>query len=55
MKIMKQRKTSGQKTRFAAPGREIIRSWTQFLSGTRHSFHSLALAEQPKPSRHRKD
>jgi hypothetical protein len=33
------------------PTRQIIRSWTQLLFGTRHSLHSLALAERSKPRR----
>lgn len=38
-----------KKTCFGVPTLPPIRSWTQRLFGTRHSVHSLALAEQPKP------
>ena len=38
-----------EETRFAVPTRQRIRSWSQLLSGTRLSFHSLALAELQKP------
>jgi len=41
----------GEETRFDVPIRQIIRTWKQLLSGTRLSFHSLALAEQPKSGR----
>jgi hypothetical protein len=44
-------------TRFDVPARQLvrIRSWTQLLFGTRHSFHSLAMAEQPKPFKRHAD
>jgi hypothetical protein len=47
--IMKLKITFGKETRFGVPTRQIIRTWTQLLFGTRHSLHSLAMAERPKP------
>ena len=41
----------GKETRIDVPARQSIRTWTQLLFGTRHSLHSLALAERPKPGR----
>jgi len=41
----------GKETRFDVPHRQIFRTWAQLLSGTRLSFHSLAMAERPKPGR----
>jgi len=37
-----------EETRFDVPTRQIFRTWKELLSGTRLSFHSLAMAEQPK-------
>ena len=44
-----------KETRFDVPNRQIIRSWTQLLFGTRHSLRSLAMAEVQKPCKHRHD
>jgi hypothetical protein len=57
MKTMKLKIQFSKETRFEVevPGRQIIRSWTQLLSGTRHSLHSLAMAERAKPCKHRHD
>ena len=55
---MKRRKLKiefGKETRFDVPSRQIFRTWKQLLSGTRLSFHSLAMAEQPKPCMGRAD
>jgi hypothetical protein len=41
--------------RFDVPTFQIIRSWTQLLSGTQNSFRSLAMAEIQKPSKHGHD
>lgn len=45
----------GKEIRFDVPPRQIIQSWTQLLTGTRHSLRSLAIAERLKPVRHRHD
>jgi hypothetical protein len=55
MKIMKLKIKFGEETRFDVPNRQIILTWTQLLFGTRHSLHSLVMAERPKPRRHRHD
>jgi hypothetical protein len=39
-------------TRFDVFNRQIIRTWTQLLSGTRTSMRSLAMAERPTTARH---
>jgi hypothetical protein len=51
MKIIKLKIQFAEETRFDVPTRKNIRTWTQLLFGTRHSFHSLAMAEQPKPGK----
>jgi hypothetical protein len=40
-----------EETRFAVPCRQIFRTWTQLLSGTRLSSRLSAMAGQPKPGR----
>jgi hypothetical protein len=55
MKIIKLKTEFGKETRFDVPTRPLIRSWTQLLFGTRHSLHSLAMVERPKPRKHRHD
>jgi hypothetical protein len=47
--IMKLRIKFARETRFVVPTRQRIRTWRQLLSGTRLCFHSVAMAEQPKP------
>jgi len=42
-------------TRFVVPTRQRIRTWSQLLSGTRLSFHSLAMAERPRPCKRHAD
>ena len=44
-----------KETRFGVPAGQTIRSWTQLLSGTRHSLRSLAMAERSKPCKHHVD
>jgi hypothetical protein len=48
---MKIRIKFGKETRFSVPTRQIIRTWTQLLFGTRHTLHSLAMNERPKPTK----
>jgi hypothetical protein len=55
MKKMKLNVQFDKEIRFNVPSRQVIQSWTQLLSGTRLSMRSLALAEEPKPSKRRKD
>ena len=49
--MMKLKIHFSEETRFDVPLRQTprIRSWTQLLSGTRLSFHSLAMAELQMP------
>ena len=56
-KIMKLKIKFAKETRFVVPIRQSvrIRSWTQLLFGTRHSFHSLVMAGRPKPCKHHAD
>lgn len=49
---MKLKITFGQTTHFGVPILQNIRSWTQLLFGTRHSLHSLAMAEPPMAGSH---
>jgi len=44
-----------RETRFDVPTRQRIRTWRQLLSGTRLSFHLLAMAERPKPGKRHAD
>jgi hypothetical protein len=55
MKTMKLKIKFVEEFRFDVPTRQIIRSWTQLLSGTQDSFRSLAMAEIQKPCKHRHD
>jgi hypothetical protein len=55
MKIMKLKIHFGEENRFDVPNRQIIRTWTQLLFGTRNSLRSLAMAERPKPCKPRHD
>jgi hypothetical protein len=50
-KTMKIKIKFGKETRFSVPTRHIIRTWTQLLFGTRHTLHSLAMNERPKPTK----
>jgi len=50
-KTMKLKKKFGEEIRLVVPITKTIRSWTQVLSGTHWSVHSLVVAEQPKPGR----
>jgi hypothetical protein len=44
-----------EETRFDVPNRQIIRTWTQRMSGTRLSFRALAMTERPKRCRRKID
>jgi hypothetical protein len=55
MKTMKLKIRFAEEIRFDVPTRQNIRSWTQLLSGTQDSFHSLAIAEIQKPCKHGHD
>jgi hypothetical protein len=48
MKITELKIQFAEETRFGVPTRQIFRTWKQLLSGTRLSFHSLAMAKRPK-------
>jgi hypothetical protein len=55
MKAMKLKIKFAEEIRFNVAPRQIIKSWTQLLSGTQDSFRSLALAEIQKPCKCRHD
>jgi len=49
MKVMKLKIKFSRETRFGVPTRQIFRTWTQLLSGTRLSVRLPASAERSKP------
>jgi len=55
MKAMKLKIKFAEEIRFNVPTRQNIRSWTQLLSGTQDSFHSLAMATTQKSCKPRHD
>jgi hypothetical protein len=55
MKLIKLKIEFGKETRFDVPPRQIFRTWTQLLSGTRLSVRLPTRIERPKPGRREGD
>ena len=55
MKFLKLRIKFGKEIRFTVPCRQIFRTWSQVLAGTRLSLRLPALAERPKSRRRGSD